>query len=205
VNRWVVLVSFRRDASPDDVQAWLAAADAVPAGGVSQNLPGSVGGSDAVWDLQAQDSLARLPVVSELIAAASVSSAQTLALEPIASGYRELAGARIKRTLALTVRAGTSEPEVRRFERSLQAMPEHIPEIRSWSLSRVRPEASASPWTHVWEQEYADVAGLRVAYMRSPYHWTGVDRWFDPEMPCSIVEPHLAHLFRWADRPVLGP
>ena len=94
---------------------------------------------------------------------------------------------------------------MRRFERSLQAMPRHIPEIRSWSLSRVRAERSDERWTHVWEQEYADVAGLRVAYMRSPYHWTGVDRWFDPEMPCSIVEPRLAHMFRWADRPVLTP
>jgi hypothetical protein len=84
-------------------------------------------------------------------------------------------------------------------------MPDYIPEIRSWSLSRVRPVTSNARWTHVWEQEYVDVGGLNVAYIRHPYHRTGVDRWFDPEVPCSIVEPHLAHMFGWADRPMLGP
>jgi hypothetical protein len=31
-----------------------------------------------------------------------------------------------------------------------------------------------------------------------------VDRWFDPEMPCTIVEPRLAHLFRWVDRAIVA-
>ena len=44
---------------------------------------------------------------------------------------------RVKRTLALTVRAGTPERDIELFERSLAAMPEHIPEIRSWALSRM--------------------------------------------------------------------
>jgi Stress responsive A/B Barrel Domain len=212
LNRWVLLVSFRPPAEPNEVQSWLARADAAPSGSpevidssAGENLPGSVGGGDAVWDLRTQNSIESIPLIQELLNATYVASAEALALDTIASGYRALPGARIKRTLALTVREGISEPQILRFERSLQAMPDHIPEIGSWSLSRVRPETSNARWTHVWEQEYADVAGLRVAYMRSPYHWTGVDRWFDPEVPCSIVEPRLAHMFRWADRPVLGP
>jgi hypothetical protein len=56
----------------------------------------------------------------------------------------------------------------------------------------------------VWEQEYADVDGVRVAYLQHPYHWSGVDRWFDPEMPCAIVRPKLAHMFRWVDRPIVA-
>jgi Stress responsive A/B Barrel Domain len=209
MNRSVLVITFRLTASPEEIRSWLADANAlsglpeVTGSSASENLPGSVGGGDAVWDLRTQDSLSGIPAVSELMSAACAASTETLALNTIASGHRDLPGARIKRTLALTVRAGTSEPQMQRFERSLQAMPDHIPEISSWSLSRVRPEASNSRWTHVWEQEFADVAGLRVAYMRSPYHWTGVDRWFDPEVPCSIVEPRLAHMFGWTDRPVL--
>ncbi len=202
MNRWVVLVSFQPDASPEEVRSWLVTANAVPGGSASESLPGSVGGVDAVWDQRTEGELLGLPPAVELAHASCVASAQMLSLEPVASGYRELSGSRIKRTLALTVREGASQTQVRLFERSLEAMPDHIPEIRSWALSRVRPEASRR-WTHVWEQEYADLAGLRVAYMQSPYHWTGVDRWFDPEMPCAIVEPQLAHVFGWVDRAVL--
>jgi hypothetical protein len=203
VNRGVVLVSFQPDATPDEVRSWYSVANAVPGGSASENLPGSVGGVDAVWDLRTADELSDLPPIMHLTDDPCLASAEVLALDVIASGYGELSGARIKRTLALTVRKGTPEGEVQLFERSLLGMPEHIPEIRSWSLSRVRPEASRGRWTHVWEQEYADLAGLRVAYMQSPYHWTGVDRWFDPEMPCAIVEPQLAHMFGWADRALL--
>jgi hypothetical protein len=40
--------------------------------------------------------------------------------------------------------------------------------------------------------------------MEHPYHWTGVERWFDPEIPGAIVDPDLAHLIRDARGPVLG-
>jgi hypothetical protein len=211
MNRWVLLVSFRPTAERNDVQSWLAAANAASRCSpeiidscTDENLPGSVSDCDAVWDLRFhEDSIERVLPVKELMHATCVASTEALALDPVASGYRALDGARIKRTLALTVRSSAREPEIQQFERSLQAMPEHIPEIRSWSLSRVRSETSNGPWTHVWEQEFADVAGLRIAYMQSLYHCTGVDRWFDPEVPCSIVEPRLAHMFSRAVRPVL--
>jgi Stress responsive A/B Barrel Domain len=202
VKRWVVLVTFRISAAQDEVQEWFESANAVAGSSVSANLPGSVGGAGAVWDLRTtEDSLAD---VSQLLDAACLTSTEALALDPIASGYRHLDGARVKRTLALAVREGTPASQIHRFERSLSAMPDHIPEIRSWSLSRVGAGSTTQYWTHVWEQEYADVDGLRIAYLRSPYHWTGVDRWFDPEVPCSIVDPHLSHMFRWANQAVLG-
>ena len=34
--------------------------------------------------------------------------------------------------------------------------------------------------------DYAQARGFR-GYMASTYHWTGVERWFDPEIPGSIV------------------
>ena len=204
MKRWIVLITFRPGAAPEAIQSWLAAANQVPDASISENLPGSVGASDAVWDLRTDEAaLERIEPIAELLRAGCVQSAEVLAVDPIASGHRPLDGPRVKRTLALTVRSGTPASEVHRFERSLSAMPEHIPEIRSWSLSRVGLSSSTQRWTHVWEQEYAEIAGLRVAYMRNPYHWTGVDRWFDPEMPCCIVDPHLEHVFRWADQPVL--
>jgi hypothetical protein len=175
-------------------------------------LPGSVADADVSADLRIVTNLSadgNLPLdaisaVADILASPPVSNVEALALNVVAARRVETSGPRVKRTLALTVRAGTPERDVQRFERSLAAMPEHIREIRSWSLSRVDRRSSSGPWTHLWEQEYADVDGVRVAYLQHPYHWSGVDRWFDPEMPCAIVEPRLAHVFRWVDRPIVA-
>jgi hypothetical protein len=60
-------------------------------------------------------------------------------------------------------------------------------------------------WTHVWEQEYADLAGLQQDYMRSPFHWAVVDSWFDPEGPSCIVEAGFLHLFYETQTSILVP
>lgn len=167
----------------------LAAADVpIPAGTVGgPDLPGSVGGLGATWDAVGE----RAPE----------GAAEAVALQPVGVRQVPLDGRRVKRTLLLSVRPGTPDETVRRFEADVMAMPDHITTIRSWALSRVATPGSV--WTHVWEQEFADVAGLTGEYLMHPYHWTYVDRWFDGEMPGSIVAPKLAHVFRWVDGPVL--
>jgi hypothetical protein len=218
MTRWVLLASSRPESDAASVDGWVEAicalggSGAVPAADAGRVLPGSVADADVTADLLTADlptadgdePITALPAVAQMISAGCFATVETLALRVIAARRVDFDGPRVKRTLALTVRAGTPERDIERFERSLAAMPEHIREIRSWSLSRVDPSRSTGRWTHVWEQEYADVDGVRVAYLQHPYHWTGVDRWFDPEMPCSIVEPKLAHLFRWVDRPILA-
>ena len=75
-------------------------------------------------------------------------------------------------------------------------MPEHISTIRSWRLSRLAGTGThRERWTHAWEQEYETLDGLQRDYMLHPFHWAGVDRWFDPEMPNRIVELDLVHVF----------
>jgi hypothetical protein len=216
-TRWVILASSQPESDPGAVDKWLSAVSDLPnqskhvldadAGRV---LPGSVAEADVTADLRIDTGtvdgrpLDTIPEIAQVLDSACFSTVEPLALNVIAASRLDDAGPRVKRTLALTVRAGTPEVDIERFERSLAAMPEHIREIRSWSLSRVDRARSSGPWTHVWEQEYADVDGVRVAYLQHPYHWTGVDRWFDPEMPCAIVEPRLAHIFRWVDRPIVA-
>jgi len=176
MTRWVVQLAVDDDA----------ALDALP-GAAGRHLPGSVGGGNATWDVSADD----LPVPD----VPGVRVVDTVALAPVASGHVALVGARVKRTLLLRVRPGTPPDVVARFETELAAMPRHIESIRSWCLSRVDQVRSPSPWTHVWEQEYETVEGLRGEYMTNPYHWAGVDRWFDDEVPGAIVERELAHVF----------
>jgi Stress responsive A/B Barrel Domain len=177
----------------------LAVDDGVPLDGLpgvaARHEPGSRGPADATWD-----------VVSDGVpdpARPGVRVLDAVALAPLASVHVAFDGPRIKRTLLLRVHPGTPSERVERFERELAAMPRYIASIRSWSLSRVDRAVSPSRWTHVWEQEYESVSGLRGEYMMSPYHWAGVDRWFDHEIPDAIVADELIHVFYATDGPVL--
>ncbi|MBO2458207.1 Dabb family protein [Actinomadura violacea] len=158
----------------------------VPGADGGPDLPGSVGGRGASFDL-----------VSDT--APDVPGAEAVALSQIASAHVELPGRRIKRTLLLTVRPDAPPDTIASFEADLMAMPRHIPAIGSWALSR-----ATGHWTHAWEQEFANADGLNGPYLLHPYHWTYVDRWFDPELPTAIVSPRLAHLYRAAPGPVLA-
>jgi hypothetical protein len=184
MTRWVVQLRVDEGVS----------LDLLP-GSAGRHLPGSVGGGDATWDIEA----ARPPEP----ATEGVRVLDAVALLPLCKANVPLQGPRIKRTLLLRVRSGTARQAEEQFEAELAAMPLYITAIRSWSLARVDQAAASSRWTHVWEQEYETVEGLRRDYMMNAYHWAGVDRWFDAEVPGSIVEPEVAHVFYAASGPVL--
>jgi hypothetical protein len=184
MTRWVVQLRLEE----------AAVLDGLP-GSAGRHLPGSVGEGDATWDVVS----ATVPETS----ADGVRVVDTVALAPLVGVHVPFAGPRIKRTLLVRVRPGTSADAQAQFEAELAAMARYIDTIRSWALSRVDQDLARCRWTHVWEQEYESVAGLRGEYMTNPYHWAGVDRWFDGEMPTAIVEPSLAHVFYEARGPVL--
>ncbi|GHB70853.1 hypothetical protein GCM10010377_71820 [Streptomyces viridiviolaceus] len=197
MTRWVALLPAGESAVYD------AAVDiaGVSASSAGPDLPGSFGGTGITWDVTADRSpvgiAAGLGVPQPL---------DTVALAPVRSRAVPLPGARVKRTLLLAVRPGTPDGLVARLEADLLAIPDHVSTIRSWALSRVDQALTPSRWTHVWEQEYRDVEGLTGEYLSHPYHWTCVDRWFDGEVPgAGIVEPRLAHVFRWSEDAVLVP
>ncbi|MGW1005509.1 Dabb family protein [Streptomyces sp. NPDC002520] len=195
MTRWVAML-------PADGAEAYDAAGALPgvsASSAASDLPGSFGGTGATWDVTARRS--PVGIAAEL---GVPQPSDMVALAPVRGRTVSLSGPRVKRTLLLTVRPGTPADLVAGLERDLLAMPDHIPAIRSWALSHVDQVRTPSRWTHVWEQEFADVADLTGAYLGHPYHWTCVDRWFDGEVPGGgIVEPALAHVFRRSRGPVL--
>ncbi|MEV0323241.1 Dabb family protein [Streptomyces sp. NPDC050658] len=197
MTRWTSLVAAGGANTLTDA----AARPGVRASSAGPDLEGSFGGLGLSWDLTSDRTPA--DVLTASTAGPPAPAVDAVALLPVACRRVLFDGPRVKRTLLLTVRPGTPAEVVARFEADLAAMPEHITTIRSWALSKVDQTVSPSSWTHAWEQEYADVEGLNGAYLRHPYHWTHVDRWFDPEMPDSIVAPKLAHVFRRAQGPVL--
>ncbi|ORA15482.1 Dabb family protein [Mycobacterium arosiense] len=101
----------------------------------------------------------------------------------------------VYRALLLRVQPDTPDATLARFERELSSMPRYLPTIRAWQLSRVSAAAGSSPWTHVFEQEFADIEALMGAYLMHPVHWAVVDRWFDPETTDVIVRDRVCHSF----------
>lgn len=101
----------------------------------------------------------------------------------------------VYRALLLRVLPDTAAAAVARFEHELSLMPRYIPAIRAWQLSRVQDSLGTSDWTHVFEQEFADVDGLMGSYLMHPIHWAVVDRWFDPETTDVIVRDRVCHSF----------
>ena len=80
----------------------------------------------------------------------------------------------IKRTLLLRVRPGRCTVRVSpNSSACCLLMPSHIGAIRNWCLSRAH--GSRKGWTHVWEQDFAELSGLTDDYMNHPIHWSVVD------------------------------
>lgn len=110
----------------------------------------------------------------------------------------------VYRTLLLAVAPDTPEADIARFESDLLLMPQFVSTITACELNRPSRTLGASRWTHVFEQEFTDEAGLLGAYLMHPVHWGLVDRWFDPECPEVIVRERICHSYCRCDGPVLA-
>jgi hypothetical protein len=87
------------------------------------------------------------------------------------------------------------EDRLQSFGEETAALAEHVRTIGRWQLSTTRDGDGLRQWTHVWEQEYADLDGLNGAYMLHPSHWARAERWFDPEYPDYLVDTMLVHTY----------
>jgi hypothetical protein len=203
--RSVCLIRLQRGVGADErseLGRALASAAGSAFSSLGANLPGTVNGGDYTWDLADATAAAQIGALSAPLRGL-VSDYDEVALEPIAGGLRApgIANA-IKRTLLLRVLPRAAPDAVAAFERALLAMPRHIGAIRNWCLSRAH--GSKRGWTHVWEQDFAELSGLTDDYMTHPIHWSVVDPWFHDEDPRCIVAPELAHVFCRAQRSVLS-
>lgn len=189
MSRKLALVTLADGADPGRV------AELESAAVLGKHLPGTVGGGHYTWD-GIDD-----PVPASFKDVVDVDLVELEAIDGVVAdpGFT----GEIKRTLLLQVEPDASADSVEAFERDLMAMPDHIPAIVNWALSRVVGPPSTR-WTHCWEQEYYTLDGLKVDYMMSPHHWGLIDGWFDPEMPRKIVDLNLAHVYHTTDRSVLA-
>jgi hypothetical protein len=173
---------------------------------VAPTLPGVRNGGDILMNLRFRDDAQWATVAGELAtilsgpAVAHVDGVQYRGT-PDASGQHGPDA--IYRTLLLRVAPGSDEATVKRFEDDLRLLPNYVPAITAWQLSRVESAVGTSPWTHVFEQEFRDLDALMGPYLMHPIHWAYVDRWFDPECPDVIVRDRVCHSFCRCDTAVL--
>lgn len=121
-------------------------------------------------------------------------------------GGRENAPALIDgvyRGLLLSVDRPVKANVVAAFEKEMLAMPDYITTIRNARLAPVHHARGRLRWSHVWEQEYENIAGLMGPYMMHPYHWGHVDRWFDPECSDWMINTHICHSFCALDKALI--
>ena len=189
MSRKLALVTLVDGADPDRVAEMEAAAV------LGRHLPGTVGGGHYTWDGFDDPVPPGFEDVADidLVGLSLIDGALT---DPGFAGE-------IKRTLLLRTQPDAPSDSVAALERDLMTMPDHIPAIVNWALSRVTGPASAW-WTHCWEQEYYTLDGLKLDYMMSPHHWGLIDGWFDPEMPQQIVDLKLAHVYHPTTRSILA-
>ena len=190
-----VFVSADRDAEAVG-HALREAAQALPGAkrvALARNLEGCWGAGDYTLDVlrdeRSVDSAAAFAALAQLPGIARVDGA---ACRPIGGGLLE-PGLRdgVWRTLMLRVRPQASEAQVASLEHELLHMPAFIPGIRNWRLNRIETPGA---WTHVWQQEFAQVGDLLGEYLLHPYHWGWVDRRFDAESPDWTVDA-ISHAF----------
>lgn len=209
--RQVALIEIAKDAPPEAAARFERALREVgpklPGAVRSQlgrHLPGSVGGGDYTWDLWLDENAPPLEaMLSEPLRAAVAACGadfDAVRFRP-RCGFIAEPGIRqaIKRTLFLRVFPETPRESVLEFDADMCGMPEHIPAIRNWAYHHADPALHPTSWTHVWEQEYESVEGLREDYMLSPYHWGFIDLYYDVESGVQIVDKRLAHVFYRAE------
>ncbi|MEN0137687.1 MAG: Dabb family protein, partial [Rhodococcus sp. (in: high G+C Gram-positive bacteria)] len=151
---------------------------------VTPTLPGGINGGDVLAHLQFDDESdwrAVEPDVAEQLSVPEVGHVDSVGYAGVQTPAARVFEPAVYRTLLVSVDDSADPAVVEQFESETRAMPDYIRTIGTSQLSRVHDSAGSARWTHVWEQEYADLGGLSGPYMTHPYHWAHIDRWFDPE------------------------
>jgi hypothetical protein len=164
---------------------------------VTPALPGGINGGDVIAHLHFDDDSqwrAAEPEITAQLRTPEIGQIDSVGYTGVPAPARVSLEPTIYRTLLVSVDDAADPAVVEQFESETRAMPNYIHTIGTSQLSRVHESSGAARWTHVWEQEYADLDGLTGPYMTHPYHWAHIDRWFDPERGPRIVT-RLCHSF----------
>lgn len=99
----------------------------------------------------------------------------------------------LRRVMLIELDPSLDADAVARFEQTLRALPEHVPDLIEWRLARnlssMRP--AQRPYSHVWEVTFGDLNALR-RYQTDDFHTHKVHSMFDKSAPECVVESYVA-------------
>lgn len=207
----VVTMTGDRDASADALRGAATQLPGLRGGLVAPTLDGSYNGGDLIMRRTFDDRAAAQRAVASdagrAISALLADRARVSHVDHVGFGSGAAGGTRggggIYRVALFCANVAPTAQRLNAFARHTLSMPAHIRTMRRWQLARPDEVAGARNWTHVWEQEYADLPGLFGTYMMHPVHWAHVERWFDPEYPEWLVDTELVHTFCAIDEAVI--
>jgi hypothetical protein len=164
----------------------------------------TVNGGDFIWHIQADDRKSMQDWyrgVEATVANPIIEYMESAGYEGVPDGSargeirRPDLTSGIYRTLILRIDDHATPQQLAAFEADMRAMPVYIDSIKNWQFTRVSESSGTRKWTHVWEQDYADIEGLMGPYVMHPHHWAQVDRWYQPDSPDKIVNAFLCHTY----------
>lgn len=165
---------------------------------VAATLAGSRNGGDVLFHMRFRDREEWMAVAADVDAALAdpaITRINGVNYRGCPSVIADRPAGTVYRTLLLRTAPGIDAEVLSRFEGDLKRLPGHVSTISAWQLSRPDEVVGTSAWTHVFEQEFSDAAGIMGAYLMHPIHWAVVDQWFDPECPNVIVRERVCHSF----------
>ncbi|MBI3743594.1 MAG: Dabb family protein [Chloroflexi bacterium] len=107
--------------------------------------------------------------------------------KPVSVGTRPLNKGLIRRVMFFQMMPTASKAQIAEVEGKVLEMPKKIPAIANWALARATEHRMPNPWTHVWELEFADQAGLD-AYGKDRFHHDVVAPYFRPDSATRVVQ-----------------
>jgi hypothetical protein len=185
--RHIAVVQPLLELSASDQERWVAAAEAMSGVGIKLSkagfhvefsfLPGQM-----TWDIltgpgtpiTAERLLAALPGKAVMTEFVTLGVTVDMAMRQPVGPLEE------KRTILFRI-GDVTETQRALLETTLMEFARQLEGLRTWSLSRLARVQGSVPWTHCWEQEFAEHRVVSDDYLHHPYHWTIADRFFGPE------------------------
>ncbi|MET0656876.1 MAG: hypothetical protein ABW110_01815 [Steroidobacteraceae bacterium] len=141
---------------------------------------------DPVWQDRVQP-LLQSPLVSQIEGGTYEAKRRGVRARELRDG--------IYRAVLVTVEPDTAPELVARYEAQMATMPDYCTGIRNWGMSSLDECFGKRRLTHLWEQEFQDMAAFapfKGEYFSHPVHAAYIDLWYDPESPYRIIDYRYA-------------
>lgn len=93
-----------------------------------------------------------------------------------------------------------AKPEMlEKMESIMPDMPNYIPGLLNCKLARVEEYSGTMKWAYAFECDFDDPMTFLTSYNFRPYHWSFIDKFFEPSCEEWVADPNLCTPYIAAD------